>query len=187
MKIDVPLSSAFKLINVGQTVLVTCRHANRDNVFTVSWMTPVSIMPPIVAISCVKSNLSHEMIHASREFTINIPESSLLDPLHGCGKLTGRDTDKFTRFQLTREPGKLVGAPAIEECVGHLECRVTAEPVYGDFTLFIAEVVAAYADELRFTTRWHMEQTTFVCNVGDDYYTFSGEPVQSKLVFPPRP
>ena len=37
--------------------------------------------------------------------------------------------------------------PRIEECFGHLECRVVQKHVCGDHTLFVGEVLATSADE----------------------------------------
>jgi flavin reductase (DIM6/NTAB) family NADH-FMN oxidoreductase RutF len=40
-----------------------------------------------------------------------------------------------------------VKAPVIDECVAHMECKVTQIIETGDKNLFIGEVVEAYADE----------------------------------------
>jgi flavin reductase (DIM6/NTAB) family NADH-FMN oxidoreductase RutF len=50
-----------------------------------------------------------------------------------------------------------VAAPLLEGCVGWLECRVIPEPHNQQtYDLFIAEVVAAWADPLDFSEgRWH--------------------------------
>lgn len=170
MKIDIPLAGANKLINNGPCVFVTCAGAERPNVFAVSWTMPVSIAPPLVAISCVKSNLSHALIAGSREFGISVPEVDLLDALYGTGKLSGRDTDKFARFRLTPEPGRVIQAPSVGECPGVLECRLVGEPVYGDFTIFVGEVVAAYADPAKFDTRWKPESARLLNHLGDEFF-----------------
>ncbi|HBW46416.1 TPA: flavin reductase family protein, partial [bacterium] len=90
MKKEVAEANATKLIYNGPCVLVTCQRNGRPNVFTVSWNTPVSIVPPIVAISCVKSNYSWEIIRGTKEFTINVPEMDIVDAVFGCGKVSGR-------------------------------------------------------------------------------------------------
>lgn len=175
MKKDIPLTGANKLINSGPCVFVTCRDGDRPNCFAVSWTMPVSIAPPLVAISCVKSNLSHRLIAETREFGISVPEADLLDALYASGKLSGRDTDKFARFSLTAAPGKVIRTPSIAECPGILECRLVGEPVYGDFTIFVGEVVAAYAEEEKFATRWIPEKTRLLNHLGDEFFQSNGE------------
>jgi flavin reductase (DIM6/NTAB) family NADH-FMN oxidoreductase RutF len=181
MKTEVSVPHSTRIINNGPCILVTCRAGGKDNVFTVSWHMPVSIVPPIVAISCVKSNLSHAMIRESREFTINVPEESLLDQTLNCGKFSARDTDKFAKFGLTPEPGRKVSCPSIRECTGHLECRVVGEPVYGDFTVFVGEVVAAYADPEKFQAGWLPGKARVLNHVADEVFYTPGAALKAKL------
>ena len=51
----------------------------------------------------------------------------------------------------------VVGAPLIEGCLAWLECRVIPEPhIEQAYDLFLAEVVAAWADPEVFSNgRWH--------------------------------
>ncbi len=180
MKKDLVPAQSTKLIYNGPCVLVTCQRDGKPNVFTVTWNTPVSIVPPIVAISCVKSNLSWEIIRETKEFTINVPGMELVDAVLGCGKKSGRDTDKFKVFGLTPEPGRVIRTPSIRECAGHLECRVTSEPAFGDFTLFIADVVAAYVDDAKFDATWIPEKARIINHMGDDLFAAAGETVRAR-------
>jgi len=181
MKKELPPQSATRLINNGPCVLVTCRHEGRESVFAVSWSMPVSILPPMVGITCVRSNLSHALIQGGREFTINVPEVELLYQLFNCGKFSARDTDKFAKFGLNREPGRKVAVPSIRECAGHLECRLVSAPAFGDFTVFIGEVVAAYADEEKFSNGWIPGKARVVNHLADDLFYVPGELFKARL------
>ena len=52
---------------------------------------------------------------------------------------------------LFRSPGKKVKAPAIRECIAHLECEVDGQLTTGDHTIFVGKILEAYADMGAFT------------------------------------
>ncbi len=55
--------------------------------------------------------------------------------------------DKFKETALTKKPAVKVRAPIIDECIAHMECKVTKKIITGDKNLFIGEVIEAKADE----------------------------------------
>jgi flavin reductase (DIM6/NTAB) family NADH-FMN oxidoreductase RutF len=134
----------------------------------------------MIGLTCVKNNLSHSLISESREFTVNVPEAHLLDALFNCGKFSARDTDKFAKFGLTREKGRKVSAPSVRECAGHLECRLVAQPAFGDFTVFVGEVVSAYADESKFKNVW-LPHVRLANHYGDDLFYAPGDQLKARL------
>jgi len=147
MKKEVLPASAYRLLNPGCITLVTTHSRNRNNVMTASWQMPVSIKPPLVAIAIAKTHLTAEFIKESSQFTLNIPPLSLLSQAHYCGITPGRDRDKLKEAGLTLQKGKKVNAPVIEECIGNIECQLWNTYDGGDHYIFVAEVVAAVADE----------------------------------------
>lgn len=155
MKRSVPLKRAHRLINHGPVVLVTSRAGEGDpNVLAVAWVAPVCQDPPLAAVSIAKGHHSHSLIGESGEFVINVPEAALADRVMACGRLKGRDGDKFRRTGLTPVPAATVGPPLVAECAGHLECRMEASVDAGDHTVFIGRVTAALAEERLFDTVW---------------------------------
>jgi flavin reductase (DIM6/NTAB) family NADH-FMN oxidoreductase RutF len=48
-------------------------------------------------------------------------------------------------------PAKKVKAPAIRECIGHLECEVDGQLTTGDHTIFVGKILEAYVDMGVFT------------------------------------
>ena len=139
-----------RLINHGPTVLASCRHAGRSNLITLAWATPVSIKPPMVAIAVAPSRFSHDIIARSREFVVNVPGSALLQAVWYCGTVSGRNGDKFEGAGLTELAARMVGAPLVAECFGHIECRVVKATKLGDHTLFAGEAVAVSVDDTAF-------------------------------------
>jgi flavin reductase (DIM6/NTAB) family NADH-FMN oxidoreductase RutF len=154
----IPLKRANRLINDGCTILVSCRHEDRESIITLAWQSPVSSSPPMAVISVAPPRYSHDIISHSGEFIINVPPFSLLKETMHCGTVSGRAGDKFASAGLTREPAQEVSAPLIAECIGHLECRVVQEVTAGDHTLFLGEVVAASAAEGLWDEVWQVDR-----------------------------
>ena len=159
MRIDVPLAKAYLLLNHGPVTLVSSRAGERSNVMAASWAMPLDFDPPKVAVVIDRSTLTRELVDASREFVLNIPPRALADAVVGVGSRSGRDADKWVDEGLAPLAASVVGAPLIAGCIAWLECRVLDErDVERRHDLFIAEVVAASADDRVFSSgRWHFE------------------------------
>ncbi|RLF15167.1 MAG: flavin reductase family protein [Thermoprotei archaeon] len=150
MKVDA-LSFATRLLHPRHVVIVTCcDREGRANAITLAWSMPASFNPPMVVVSIAPARYSHRLIEETGEFVVNVPTVELLKQTYLVGSKSGRDVDKFKLTGLTPGKAKVVKPPIIEECIAHLECRVVNHVRAGDHTLFIGEVVAAYAEEEAF-------------------------------------
>jgi len=148
-----------QMLDHGPTVLICVRQEGeaRSNLFAVSWIIPCSKDPAFILVSVNPKNLSHELLKDAREFTVNIPNATLLDELHFCGTTSGRSIDKVRELSLVPIKGQVLSTPLIEECIGHLECKVVESTVVGDHTVFVGEVVAASAEDKFFDGSWQFE------------------------------
>lgn len=153
----VELAKAYLLLNHGPVTLVSSAHQGRRNVMAASWAMPLDFSPPRVAVVVDKSTLTRALIEASGEFVLNIPALAMAGQVLAVGSQSGRTVDKFTTFGLSGEVGEQAGAPLIDGCLGWLECRVIQEAHNQQcYDLFIAEVLAAWADPAAFSKgRWH--------------------------------
>jgi flavin reductase (DIM6/NTAB) family NADH-FMN oxidoreductase RutF len=153
----VELSRAYRLLNHGPVVLVTSAHGNRRNVMAASWSMPLDFDPPKVAVVIDKSTLTRELVEASGTFALNVPLRPLARVTELVGTESGRDIDKFTTLGLDTFAAEKIPAPLLAGCGGWLECRVIDEPHNQQaYDLFLAEVVAAWADPALFSNgRWH--------------------------------
>jgi flavin reductase (DIM6/NTAB) family NADH-FMN oxidoreductase RutF len=144
-KKPLPLSKVYTLIEPGPVVLLTTAHAGRSNVMTMSWQTMLEFEPPL--IGCVVSNRNHsyDLLRASGACVINLPAVELASQVVGCGNSSGRRTDKFKRFGLTRIPAARVEAPLIEECFASLECQVVDTTMVDPYCLFVLQVLKTWA------------------------------------------
>jgi len=87
-----------------------------------------------------------------------------------CGRISGRECDKFKEAPLTPLPAKKVCPPIIKECVAHLECKLVEKIPTGDHTLFIGEVLTAYVNEGVFTRTFNIKKVKPVYHMGGDNF-----------------
>lgn len=159
------LSKAYRLLNHGPTVLVTTAHGEQRNVMAAAWNMPLDFDPPRVAIVIDKQTYTRELIEASGNFAINVPCRTQAGMVVKVGSSSGREllgkaeADKFAAFHLPTFAASKIDAPLVESCVAWLECEVIPEPhIQSTYDLFLAEVVAAWADDRVFSDgQWHFD------------------------------
>lgn len=170
-KVDVNSQYAYRLLHPMHTVIISCvGKAGKPNATTLAWAMPTSNDPPMVAISVSPKRLSHTLIEESQEFIINVPTLELLQATYACGSFSGRSFDKFKKAGLTPIPAKKVKAPAIKECVAHLECTVDSQFTTGDHTIFVGKILAAYANIGVFTERYNLESARLLYHAGGNNF-----------------
>ena len=148
MKRELPGGAVLQAGPPSVVVMATCvGREGPPNIITLGMYMPISFDPPQVCIGVSPRRYSHGLIEETGEFVINVPSIGIERETHFCGVNSGRDVDKFKETGLTPVPSKKVRPPRIEECFGHLECRVVGAHVCGDHTLFVGEVLSASADE----------------------------------------
>jgi flavin reductase (DIM6/NTAB) family NADH-FMN oxidoreductase RutF len=94
-------SESYHLLHPKMTFLLTSiTKDGKPNVMTCAWATPVSDEPPIVIVCVSKGHYTTKLIKQTKEFVINIPARKLLKALWICGRVSGKDTDKFKKAKL---------------------------------------------------------------------------------------
>ncbi len=170
-KVDVNPQYQLRLLQPMHTFLVSCvGKSGKPNVTTIAWATPVSNSPPLVAVSLSPQRHSHTLIEESGEFVLNVPTLELLQSVQACGTFSGRSFDKFKKAGLTPIPGRKVKAPAVKECIAHVECTVDDKLIAGDHTIFIGKVEATYASPGVFTERYILEQARMLYHAGGNNF-----------------
>jgi flavin reductase (DIM6/NTAB) family NADH-FMN oxidoreductase RutF len=170
-KLEVNSAYAYRLLHPMHTVLVSCiGKAGKPNITTLAWAMPASQDPPLVTISVSPKRHSHTLIKESQEFIINIPTLELLQSTLACGTFSGRSFDKFKKAGLTPIPARTVKAPAIRECIAHLECTVESEVTTGDHTIFVGKVVEAYANPGVFTESYDLKSAKMLYHAGGNNF-----------------
>lgn len=155
----VELTKSYLLLNHGPVTLVSSAHDGRRNVMAASWAMPLDFDPPKVAVVVDGRSFTRELIEGSGEFVLSIPSKAIADKVLAVGTQSGREMDKFAAYEVATSPATKVLAPLIDGCVAWLECKVIPE-VHNQqrYDLFIAEVVAAWADPAVFNDgRWSFD------------------------------
>ncbi|WP_435038021.1 flavin reductase family protein [Pseudomonas neuropathica] len=161
----VPLNKAYRLLNHGPTVLVSAAYDGQRNIMAAAWAMPLDFEPPKVAVVLDKSTWTRQLLEASGTFVLNVPCVNQADIVQTVGNTSGLEIsqtlgqDKFQAYGLQTFAGEQVEAPLLDGCVAWLECRLLPEPRnHEQYDLFLAEVIAAHADERVFSDgRWHFE------------------------------
>ena len=124
----------------GVSVVTSIERGGGVHGMTAQGICSVS-MDPMLALVCVGHNRhSHEHISESRRFCINIlnvEQRGIAE--HFATPPERRDTSFDVPLSFTD-----TGAAVIEDSLASLDCRVVADHVAGDHTIFIGEV-----DEIR--------------------------------------
>jgi flavin reductase (DIM6/NTAB) family NADH-FMN oxidoreductase RutF len=187
MKKTVPQHLIYRVLEPAPVVLVTAAVRGHADVTAVAWVMPLSGEPPLVVLAVEPMRHLHELISRSDEFTINVPHAGLLREVQHCGVVSGADHNKFAETGLHAVSARQVEAPWIDECVAHLECGVVGRSEQGDHTLFVAEVLACWADEDAFQERWQPEHEMgrLLHHLGGRLYTVGDRLVDAGA--PPSP
>lgn len=167
---SLPIGKAFTLMEPGPVVLVTTNDGQKDNVMTISW-TMVLDFAAAFAITTGPWNHSYAALRESRQCVIAIPTVDLIDTVVGVGTCSGKDTDKFEKFGLTRVKAGQVRAPLIKECLANIECRVV--DIIDRHGIIVLEGIAAYFDAAR------KEKKTLHA-VGDGTFVVDGRRIDRK-------
>jgi len=169
--VDVSPPNALRLMHPMHTVLVSCvGKSGKPNIITLAWAMPTSVNPPLVAVSIAPRRHSHSLIEESKEFVVNVPTIEVLDETFFCGAVSGREHDKFKEARLTPLPARKVKAPIIKECVAHLECKLQSQFTTGDHTIFVGEIVEAYADKGTFEGVYKLEKAKMIFHLGGNEF-----------------
>jgi flavin reductase (DIM6/NTAB) family NADH-FMN oxidoreductase RutF len=170
-KINVELSSAYRLLHPMHTVLVSCvGKAGKPNVLPLAWAMPTSHTPPLVAVSMGLNRYSHGLIEETGEFIVNLPTVDIVKETLACGRTSSRNNDKFAETGLTPVSARKMKAPIIKECVAHLECKLHSQFKTGDHTVFVGEIVEAYANIGIFTDKYDIDKARMLFHLGGNVF-----------------
>jgi len=147
------------------TIVVSLRPDGKPNAMVAAWHTPVSVNPPIVAIAIAPSRFTHNLIQNSGEFTINIPDMTLVEKVEVAGYNSGESMDKSTLFDYA--PSRMLKTPIIENAIGVIECKLNRMLEMGDHSIVFGNVVGVSAKG--FGEVWRT--STPILHLGTNFYT----------------
>ena len=156
----VALAQAYRLLNIGPTVLVSARAQGVSNVMAASWVCALDFAPPKVTVVLDKATRTRALIEQSGEFILQIPTVRQRELVYRVGSVSlAEDPEKLAHCGVELFDGAQGQGPLVQGCSAWLSCRVIPEPHnQSTYDLFIGEVTAAWADSRIFCEgHWQFE------------------------------
>ncbi|MHC1717736.1 MAG: flavin reductase family protein [Acidaminococcaceae bacterium] len=161
---ELPLNKAFMLFEPGPVILVSTNDGKQNNLMTISWHM-VTDFTPTLALTTGPWNYSFKALMKKKECVLAVPTVDIIEKVISVGDCSGKDTDKFKKFELTPLQASEVAAPLVKECLACLECRVNG--YIEDPGIVLLQGVKAWIDDE------HQERRTFHAN-GDGTFVVDG-------------
>jgi flavin reductase (DIM6/NTAB) family NADH-FMN oxidoreductase RutF len=126
------------------TVIVGTLVNNSPTFLTISYVGIVQHTPPMVSITSVSSHFTNAGIKENGTFSINIPNTKMLNITDFVGMNSGHSIDKAALFNIFY--GELQNAPMITETPLNLECKLVQTINLNNGTeIFIGEIIQSYS------------------------------------------
>ena len=122
-------------------VALTSERGGKRNGMISDSAVRASIVPAIPRLSVYvhKFNFSHDLIFETGRFVLHLLRTDQFELIHALGFVSGRTRDKLAAVPHTL--GAL-GAPVLDDCYAHFECRVINVMDTGSSTCFLGDVAA---------------------------------------------
>lgn len=124
--------------------LVTVHAKGKENAMPAAWNSALSFDPPLYGVAITPKRHTYQMILEAKEFALNFLPYEAAEVLAQTGGCSGREVDKFQRFQLAKESPKKIKSPILKDAYAAYECRLVDHHTYGDHEWFVGEVVAVH-------------------------------------------
>lgn len=121
-------------------VAITSERNGKENGMISDAAIRASIVPTVPRLSVYvhKFNFSHDLIFETGRFVLHLLHTKQFDLIHRLGFVSGRDRDKLAEIPHRRG---VLGAPVLDDCYAHFECKVVNVMDTGSSTLFLGDVV----------------------------------------------
>src|SRR5437667_11236167 len=145
-------------------VAITSERGGTRNGMIADSAVRASIVPaiPRVSVYIHKFNYSHDLIFESGRFVLHLLRDDQFELIHRLGFASGRARDKLAG--VPHRPGAL-GAPVLDDCYAHFECRVANVMDTGSSTCFLGDVVEVGHGAAQSATGSVMTATYFRTNM----------------------
>lgn len=111
-----------------------------------AWVNRIQFNPSRLAIGMNKTHATGDGIWTHREFSVCIPDESMVAVTDWCGlNSAARGAEKARQFEVFR--GNLAHAPMIATCPLCLECVLFQTVDLGSHDLFVADIVGTWTEE----------------------------------------
>ncbi len=125
-------------------VIVGSMVNDTPNFMAVGWVSRVNMKPPLFSVA-IGPHHTIQGIEAHKEFSINIPDVSLMEKTDYCGLVSGSKVDKSKIFDIFY--GELKNAPLIRECPVSISLTVFQTISLPYNTLYIGQPREVFTEE----------------------------------------
>jgi flavin reductase (DIM6/NTAB) family NADH-FMN oxidoreductase RutF len=147
---------------IKKGAFLTVKAADALNTMTIGWATfGVIWQKPIMMVAVRSTRHTFGIMEKAQDFTVTIPSGDMSKATAFCGSQSGRDVDKFKKFNLETADGQKVASPIIKVPGFHYECKIVYKsamnPAYLDknldksiypqkdyHTLYFGEIIGCY-------------------------------------------
>jgi flavin reductase (DIM6/NTAB) family NADH-FMN oxidoreductase RutF len=132
----------YKVLSPRLAVVVTTLNSTAiPSACVVSFISPISISPPMLMISLAPVRHTYKNIIHSKEFVVNILGRRYIDQLLQCAAKYQEGVNKIRQAGLSSHISKLVAPPRIGEAAAWIECKVIDSKEMGDHIAIFGEVL----------------------------------------------
>lgn len=130
------------------TVLVSCVGASSiPNIITIGACGIACAHPPLISLAIGVRQYSLGLIKETGDFVVNVPSHEQVVITDWCGRVSGRNVNKFKDGGLTPGRSLKVTSPYIVECPVNFECTLWDIVHCGDHDLVLGEIQQVHIDE----------------------------------------
>jgi flavin reductase (DIM6/NTAB) family NADH-FMN oxidoreductase RutF len=104
-----------------------------------SWVQQASFEPPMVTAAVKHGRPVQELIESSGHFVLNHIAENPLAMFRHFGRGFKLDEPSFDGLSTQADPAGVI----IQDCLGHLSCRVVRSVEAGDHRIYVGEVIGA--------------------------------------------
>lgn len=127
-------------------LVTTCDERGQHNLMGIGYVGFTCWQPPILYLGMNTARHSGQVIRATSEFAVALPENDKVLNMDYCGFVSGATCNKFEASGFTTRPASSIAAPLINECPVNLECKLLQVIPLGSHDLFLGEVVETHVE-----------------------------------------
>ncbi|MDT3701187.1 MAG: flavin reductase family protein [Thermincola sp.] len=124
--------------------LVATKDEEKLNFATYGMWGQLSFEPPLLYISAQKDQLTAKIINKTKKFSVNIPNTQLLQEIKYCGSVSGAEKDKSRQFEVFYGKNNV---PMITKCPVNMNCELAKTMEMGNTFVFIGRVIETFSEE----------------------------------------
>lgn len=158
----------------ANVAIVTTRTEKEQDAMAAAWHSVVSFDPPLYGVSISPKRHTHGLILSSKRFALNFLPKEKAHISAQTGGVSGRDVDKFERFDLALEDRSGLNLPVLRDAYAAYECNLHSHYTLGDHEWFVGEVRFTHFEERFFDEKQmiRLERVSPTLYLGFDHYLF---------------